>query len=181
MATVTLNGTPIRTCGELPTVGFPTPFFTLTGTDLTEITSVDLEGQRVILSIFPSLDTATCARSVRTFNTLAADLADTVLLCVSTDLPFAQARFCGGENLARVVPVSAFRHAEFGEAFGVRLVEGPLQGLCARAVVALDEYGTVVYTELVPELTQEPDYDLAIHAIRHHHHPCPEDALETTE
>jgi thiol peroxidase len=181
MATVTLNGNPIRTCGELPGVGSATPPFTLTRTDLAEITSVDLEGRRVILSIFPSLDTATCARSVRTFNALSSDLADSVLLCVSADLPFAQARFCGGENLSRVVPVSAFRHPEFGSAFGVTVTEGPLAGLFARAVVALDEYGTVVYSELVPEITQEPDYDLAIHAIRHRHHPCPEDALETTE
>lgn len=181
MATITLNGIPLHTCGELPTVGFATPAFTLTRKDLTEVTSVDLEGQRVLLSIFPSLDTATCAESVRKFNRLTADLADTVMLCVSMDLPFAQGQFCGTEGLHRVVTASAFRHQEFGTAFGVTLADGPMRGLFARAVVALDEHGTVVHTELVRELTREPDYDLAIHAIRNHHHPCPEDALETSE
>lgn len=181
MATITLNGNPVHTCGELPTIGFATPAFTLTGTDLRELSSVDLEGKRVLLSIFPSLDTATCAKSVRTFNDLSADLTDTILLCVSMDLPFAQDHFCGSEGLERARPASAFRNPEFGQAFGLTLLDGPLRGLLARAVVALDENGTVVHTELVPELTQEPDYDLAIHAIRNHHHPCPEDALESTE
>ncbi len=181
MATLTLNGVPTHTCGELPLPGHATPPFTLTRKDLTEVTSVDLEGQRVLLSIFPSLDTATCAASVRKFNRSAADLADTVLLCVSLDLPFAQSKFCGAEGLERVVTASAFRHPEFGQAFGVTLTDGPLRGLLARAVVALDENGTVLHTELVTELTREPDYDLALHAIRNHHHPCPEDAQESTE
>jgi thiol peroxidase len=181
MATITLNGNPIHTCGELPTIGYATPPFALTRTDFRDLTSVDLEGKRVLLSIFPSLDTATCARSVQTFNTLAADLADTVMLCVSMDLPFAQDLFCGSKGLQRAVPVSAFRHPDFGRSFGVTMVDGPMRGLLARAVVALDENGTVVHTELVPELTREPDYDLAIHAIRNHHHPCSEDALESTE
>ncbi|HJW44312.1 MAG TPA: thiol peroxidase [Geothrix sp.] len=181
MAIVTLNGNPIHTCGELPLPGQPTPPFTLTRPDLSEVTSVDLEGQRVVLSIFPSLDTDICAKSMRTFNALTEDLADTVLLCVSMDLPFAQGLFCGAQGLSRATPASAFRHAEFGTAFGVTLLDGPMRGLFARAVVALDENGTVVHTELVPELSREPDYDLAIHAIRNHHHPCPEDALETTE
>lgn len=181
MAAITLNGKPIHTSGELPLPGHATPPFTLTRTDLSEITSVDLEGKRVVLSIFPSLDTATCARSVQLFNTLSADLRDMALLCVSMDLPFAQALFCGSQGLDRVLPVSAFRHADFGKAFGVTLIDGPLRGLFARAVVVLDEHGTVVHTELVSELTQEPDYDLALHAIRNHHHPCPEDALESSE
>ncbi len=181
MATITLKGKPIHTCGDLPLPGHATPPFTLTRTDLSEIASVDLEGKRVVLSIFPSLDTNTCAQSVLTFNALTADLRNMVMLCVSMDLPFAQGLFCGAQGLERVVPVSAFRHADFGQAFGVTLVDGPMRGLFARAVVALDENGTVVHTELVSELTQEPDYDLAIHAIRNHHHPCPEDALETTE
>lgn len=181
MATITLKGNPIHTCGDLPTIGFATPAFTLTRKDLTEITSVDLEGKRVLLSIFPSLDTSTCAESVRKFNHLSADLADTVMLCVSMDLPFAQSLFCGTEGLGRVVTASAFRHPEFGTHLGVTLVDGPMRGLLARAVVALDENGTVVHTELVSELTEEPDYDSAIHAIRNHHHPCPEDALESTE
>ena len=181
MATLTLNGAPTHTCGELPLPGIATPPFTLTRKDLTELTSVDLEGQRVLLSIFPSLDTATCAESVRRFNHAAADLPDTVLLCISMDLPFAQSKFCGAEGLDRVVTASAFRHPEFGQTFGVTLTDGPLRGLLARAVVALDENGTVLHTELVTELTREPDYDLALHAIRNHHHPCPEDAQESTE
>ena len=181
MATITLNGHPVHTCGELPLPGQATPRFTLTRTDLSEITSVDLEGKRVVLSIFPSLDTATCAQSVLTFNTLSSDLSDMVLLCISMDLPFAQSLFCGTQGLERAQAVSAFRHADFGRAFGVTLVDGPMRGLFARAVVVLDENGTIVHTELVSELTQEPNYDLAIHAIRNHHHPCPEDALETTE
>lgn len=181
MATITLNGHSIRTCGELPTLGYATPDFTLTRKDLEELSNVDLEGKRVLMSIFPSLDTTTCAQSVRTFNRLSADLADTILLCVSMDLPFAQDLFCASEHTQRVVTASAFRHPEFGGAFGVTLLDGPMRGLLARAVVALDENGTVVHTELVPELTHEPDYDAAVHAIRNHHHPCPEDAALTTE
>jgi len=181
MATITLNGNPIHTCGDLPIVGKAVPPFTLTRTDLSEITSVDLEGKRVVLSIFPSLDTATCARSVLTFNALSEDLRDAVMLCVSLDLPFAQGLFCGSQGLERAIPVSAFRHPGFGTAFGVTILDGPMRRLFARAVVVLDENGTVIHTELVPELTEEPDYDLAIHAIRNHHHPCPEDALETSE
>lgn len=181
MARITFNGNPIHTCGSLPLVGDATPMFRLTRGDLSDFTSVDLEGKRVLLSIFPSLDTTTCAESVRKFNALTTDLTDTVLVCVSLDLPFAQARFCVGDNLEHVVTASAFRHREFGEAFGVTLEDGPLRGLLARAVVVLDENGTVVHTELVPELTQEPNYDLAVHAIRNHHHPCPEDAAEGTE
>lgn len=181
MATITLNGNPIHTCGELPLPGHATPPFTLTDKDLQEVTSVDLEGRRVLLSIFPSLDTSTCAESVRKFNHLTVDLADTVMLCVSMDLPFAQTQFCGAEHLDRVMTASAFRHLDFGRVFGVTLTDGPMRGLFARAVVALDENGTVLHTELVPELTQEPDYDLAVNAIRNRHHPCPEDALESTE
>ncbi len=181
MASITFNGNAIHTSGELPIRGRATPPFTLTRTDLTELTSVDLEGKRVVLSIFPSLDTATCAKSVQLFNTLSVDLRDMVLLCVSMDLPFAQGLFCGSKGLERVMPVSAFRHPDFGTAFGVMLVDGPLRGLFTRAVVVLDEHGTVVHTELVAELTQEPDYDLALDAIRNHHHPCPEDAMESSE
>jgi len=181
MATITLNGAPIQTCGELPLPGHPTPPFTLTRRDLTDLTSVDLEGKRVLMSVFPSLDTPTCAESVRKFNHLTADLADTIMLCVSMDLPLAQSQFCGAEHLDRVKTASAFRHLEFGTAFGLTIIQGPLRGLFARAVVCLDENGTVLHTELVPELSREPDYDLAIHAIRNRHHPCPEDAIESTE
>ncbi|HJW72214.1 MAG TPA: thiol peroxidase [Geothrix sp.] len=181
MARITFNGTPIPTCGEMPAPGYATPPFTLTDKDFNELSSVDLEGKRVLINIFPSLDTPICAKSVRTFNELSADLSDTVMLCVSMDLPFAQDQFCGKEHLERVVMLSAFRHPEFGRDFGITIMDGPLHGLLARAVVALDENGVVMHTELVPELGQEPDYDTALDSIRNHHHPCPEDALETSE
>lgn len=181
MARITFNGTPIPTCGELPTPGFATPPFLLTGKNLEELSSVDLEGKRVLMDIFPSLDTPICAQSVRSFNELSADLADTVLLCISMDLPFAQAQFCAAEHLERVVMLSTFRHPEFGADFGLTIMAGPLRGLLARAVVALDENGVVLYTELVPELGEEPDYDTALDAIRNHHHPCPEDAVLSSE
>jgi thioredoxin-dependent peroxiredoxin len=181
MATISFKGTPVRTSGQMPLVGGPCPDFCLVGTDLQDITLTSLEGQRVILNIFPSLDTAVCAESVRTFNRRASEPSDTVVLCVSMDLPFAHKRFCGAEGLDRVVPASAFRSPEFGEWMGLRIEDGPLQGLLARAIIALDENGTVAYTQLVPEVTQEPDYDLAVAIIRDHHHPCPEDALLTPE
>jgi thiol peroxidase len=149
--------------------------------DLGDVTLTSLEGRRVILNIFPSLDTPICADSVRMFNERATEPADTTVLCVSMDLPFAHKRFCGTQGLERVVPASAFRSPAFGKDLGVRIVEGPLAGLFARAIVVLDENGTVVHTQLVPELTQEPDYDLAIAIIRDHHHPCEEDAPLTTE
>lgn len=181
MAQVTLKGNPIHTSGELPTIGEVCPVFALTGTDLGEVTSVGLEGQRVVLNIFPSLDTPTCAASVRTFNARASQAPNTVVLCVSMDLPFAMKRFCGAEGLDKVRAVSAFRNPEFAEGFGVRLVDGPLRGLLARAVVVLDENGTVVHTELVPEIAQEPGYDAALDIIERHHMADPADALETTE
>lgn len=181
MATLTFQGNPVHTLGELPIVGRPCPPFSLTRADLSEISLVDLEGQRVILNIFPSLDTATCAKSVRTFNARAAEVPNMGVLCVSQDLPFAQDRFCRAEGIVDVMPVSAFRHPEFGEAFGITMVDGPLRGLLARALVVLDENGTVVHTELVPDLACEADYDSALDIIHHHHQPCLEDALLTTE
>jgi thiol peroxidase len=181
MATITFKGTQVRTCGELPEIGKPSPDFCLTGVDLGDITLTSLEGRRVILNIFPSLDTPVCADSVTTFNGRASEPSDTTVLCVSMDLPFAHQRFCGTQGLARVVPASAFRSPDFGGDFGVRIEDGPLAGLLARAIVVLDENGTVVHTQLVPEITREPDYDLAIAIIRDHHHPCEEDARLTTE
>lgn len=169
MAQVTLKGNPIHTSGELPTVGHACPPFTLTRTDLRPLSLVDLEGQRVVLNIFPSLDTPTCAASVRTFNRRASEAPHTRVLCVSQDLPFAQSRFCGAEGLDFVLPVSAFRSPEFGQAFGVTLVDGPLRGLLARALVVLDAHGTVVHTELVPEIAQEPDYETALDILKQHH------------
>ncbi|MDP1831238.1 MAG: thiol peroxidase [Geothrix sp.] len=162
MAQVTLKGNPIHTSGELPKVGAAAPAYTLVRTDLSEVTGKDFGGQRVVLNIFTSLDTSTCAASVRKFNARANEKPNTTILCVSADLPFAQKRFCGAEGLDNVVPASTFRSADFGQAFGVALVDGPLKGLLARAVVVVDESGKVIYTELVPEIGQEPDYNAAL-------------------
>lgn len=181
MATLTFKGSPIHTLGQLPVIGRPCPPFTLTRTDLSEISSVDLEGQRVILNIFPSLDTAICAKGVRTFDAHASEVPNMVVLCVSQDLPFAQARFCKAEGIEDVVPVSTFRHPEFGTDFGVIMVDGPLRGLLARALVVLDENSVVVHTELVQELACEADYDGALDIIRNHHRPCLDDAALTSE
>ncbi|HJV91721.1 MAG TPA: thiol peroxidase [Holophagaceae bacterium] len=181
MATVTLRGAPVHTCGSLPLVGDPCPPFLLTRADLTELSSVDLEGQRVVLNVFPSLDTPTCAASVRAFNARAAEVPNTAVLCISEDLPFAMGRFCGAEGLTRVTPASAFRHPGFGLALGLTLVDSPFRGLLARAVLVLNEDGTVVYTELVPDLAREPDYESALAALTRHHRPAPEDSLEGVE
>jgi len=165
MAQITLKGNPIHTAGDLPKAGNPAPTFTLTRKDLSEVSLADFKGQRVVLNIFPSIDTPTCATSVRTFNAQASKAANTVVLCVSQDLPFAAGRFCAAEGLDNVVPASAFRAPEFGKAYGVTLVDGPLRGLLARAVVVLDETGKVVYTELVPEIAQEPNYEAALKVL----------------
>ena len=162
MSQITLRGNPINTAGTLPPVGAATPAFSLTKGDLSEVTNADLTGKKVVINIFPSVDTAVCATSVRTFNQRAGDLPDTVVLCVSADLPFAQGRFCGAEGLTNVTTASEFRDHAFGDTFGVRMVDGPLRGLLARAVVVLDESGTVIHSELVPEIASEPDYDAAI-------------------
>ena len=181
MAQITLKGNPIRTSGSLPDVGSDCPDFTLTKLDLSEINLVDLEGQRFVLNIFPSIDTATCATSVRTFNSRASEVDNTVILCVSMDLPFAKKRFCGAEGLDKVVPVSAFRNPGFGEAFGLTILDGPMRGLLARAVVVVDEHGRVVYEQMVPEIGQEPLYGPALDFLRYHHQPDPAQANETTE
>jgi thiol peroxidase len=162
MAQITLRGNPIHTVGDLPKVGSHAPALTLVRTDLSEVSGKDLAGQRVVLNIFPSIDTPTCAASVRTFNARANEKPNTTVLCISADLPFAQKRFCGAEGLDNVVPASNFRSPEFGQAYGVTLVDGPLKGLLARAVVVVDGYGKVVHTELVPEIAQEPNYDAAL-------------------
>lgn len=164
MAETALGGNPVHTVGDLPAVGSPSPSFAITKGDLSEVTADDYAGQRVILNIFPSIDTATCATSVRTFNEKASALDNTVVLCVSADLPFAQGRFCGAEGLTNVVTASTFR-SDFGTAFGVTLADGKLAGLLARAVVVLDEHGTVIHSQLVPEIAQEPDYDAAIESL----------------
>ena len=164
MAQVTLGGNPVNTSGELPSVGSAAPSFSLTGADLGDVTSDSLAGKNVVLNIFPSIDTPTCATSVRTFNQRAAELDDTVVLCVSADLPFAHGRFCGAEGIENVQTASTFR-SDFGADYGVTLTDGRLAGVLARAVVVVGPDGTVKYTELVPEIANEPDYDSALGAI----------------
>jgi thiol peroxidase len=162
MAQITLQGNPIHTSGELPKTGSAAPNFTLARKDLSEVSLADYKGQRVVLNIFPSIDTPTCATSVRTFNAQASKAPNTVVLCISVDLPFAAGRFCAAEGLDNVVPASAFRSPEFGKSYGVTITDGPLRGLLARSVVVLDETGKVVHTELVPEIAHEPDYAAAL-------------------
>ncbi len=165
MAQITLRGNPTHTVGDLPAVGAAAPAFSLTSGDLGEVTSAGLQGSRVVLNIFPSVDTPTCAQSVRSFNERAAGLADTSVVCVSADLPFAAKRFCGAEGIEDVSTASTFRNAEFLDDYGVRIADGPLAGLCARAVVVIDAGGTVLHTELVAEIADEPDYDAAVAAL----------------
>ena len=165
MAKITLRGNPIHTVGELPAVGTPAPDFKLTKTDLSDITLADLAGKKVVLNIFPSIDTPVCSISVRRFNAEIEKHADAVVLSVSRDLPFAHARFCTAEGLNNVVSASILRDAGFGERYGVAIVDGPLASLMARAVVVVDAGGTVKYTQLVPEIGQEPDYAAALAAL----------------
>ena len=164
MTDITLDGTPVHTHGSLPTVGTKAPGFTLVGNDLSPIALADFAGSRLILNIFPSVDTGICATSVRTFNERAAGLENTKVLCISRDLPFAQARFCGAEGIENVTVASDFR-TTFGEDYGVTMITGPLEGLLARAVIVLDEKGNVTHSQLVPEIKQEPDYEAAIAAL----------------
>lgn len=164
MATTNLGGNPVNTVGDLPKVGTKAPSVSLVKGDLSELTSADLAGTRTVLNIFPSIDTPTCAKSVRAFNERAASLANTTVVCVSNDLPFAQNRFCGAEGISNVTTASSFR-TDFGTAFGVTLADGKLHGLLARAVVVIDGDGTVLHSQLVPEIANEPDYDAAIAAL----------------
>jgi len=165
MAMITLRGNPFSIAGELPEVGAAAPDFALTNADLEEKNKSDFGGKTIVLSIFPSIDTPVCATAARQFNEKASVLQDAVVLCVSHDLPFALGRFCGAEGLDNVIPLSAFRHPEFGKAYGVTVADGPLAGLLARAVVVIGKDGKIAYTELVPEIAQEPDYDAALRAI----------------
>lgn len=163
MATTALGGNPVNTIGELPEVGSSAPDFTVTGPDLADLSSADLSG-RVVLNVFPSIDTGVCAASVRKFNEIAAGLRDTTVLCVSEDLPFAQKRFCGAEGIDNVRVGSSFR-SDFGEKLGLTQADGPMKGLLARAVIVIDADGTVAHTQLVPEIGEEPDYDAAVAAL----------------
>jgi thiol peroxidase len=165
MASITLKGNPVSTVGTLPATGSVAPAFSGVKTDLSVCSLADLSGKKVVLNIFPSIDTGVCAASTRRFNQEAAALENTVVVCVSADLPFALGRFCGAEGLTNVVPVSIFRNPEFGKNYGATIADGPLVGLLSRAVVVIDESGKVIYTEQVPEITQEPNYDAALAAL----------------
>ena len=164
MGQVTLGGNPVHTSGDLPALGASAPAFSLVGADLSEFDAGEFAGKNVILNIFPSIDTPTCATSVRQFNERAAGMDDTVVVCVSADLPFAMGRFCGAEGIANVKVGSTFR-SDFGSEYGVTLTDGVLQGVLARAVVVIGPDGTVKHTELVPEIAQEPNYDAALAAL----------------
>lgn len=166
MAEITLKGNPIHTVGELPAVGTQAPEFKLKKTDLSEATLADYKGKRVVLNIFPSLDTAVCAMAVRKFNSEAEKLDNTVVLCASLDLPFAHKRFCTTEGLENVVSLTELHDRSFGEDYGVRITDGPMAGLLSRAVVIVDENGKVTYTEQVPEITNEPNYEAAINSLK---------------
>lgn len=160
------NELTIQLAGQLPVVGSAAPAFTLVKSDLSEITSKDIAGKITILNIFPSLDTGVCATSVRKFNQEAAHLSNVEILAVSADLPFASGRFCSAEGIDKVHPASCFRNSEFGVNYGVAMIDGPLKGLLARAVVIIDAAGKVIYTELVPEVTSEPNYQAALAAVK---------------
>ena len=162
MNTVYLNGIPCHTYGDFPQKGTKAPEFRLTGDDLGEVTLESLRGRRVVLNIFPSIDTEVCATSVRRFNAEAAAMPDTTVVCVSNDLPFAQKRFCAANGIDNVVVASAFRSTDFAQNYGVQIVDGPLAGLLARAVVVIAPDGTVTHSQLVNEITTEPDYDAAL-------------------
>lgn len=166
MSTVTFKGTPVQLNGEQPKTGEKAPKFGGVKGDLSTVKLPEFEGKRVVLNIFPSLDTEVCAASVRRFNKEASSLENTVVLCISKDLPFAQSRFCTTEGLENVIPLSLFRCKCFVEHYGLEMTDGPLKGLLARAVFVLDEKGTIIYEQLVPEITEEPDYEAAIKALK---------------
>lgn len=165
MAEITLGGNPIHTLGELPAVGTKAPDFSLTANDLSVKRLTDFSGKKVILNIFPSLDTSTCATSVRTFNEKASSLNNTVVICVSRDLPFAQSRFCGAEGLKNVITLSDFANGSFGKDYALEITDGPMAYLHSRAIVVIDENGTISYTEQVGEIADEPNYEAAISSL----------------
>lgn len=165
MAHITLKGNPIHTFGDLPREKDKTPDFLLTTTDLKDVSLKDFKGKNLLLNIFPSLDTDVCAMSVRRFNSLAVKMKNTRVLCISKDLPFAHKRFCVAEGINNVISLSELRNSDFGKDYGVRIEDGPMAGLLARSVVIINAEGIVVYRELVPEITQEPDYDTALKAL----------------
>jgi thiol peroxidase len=165
MATVTFKGNEVRTSGELPAVGSKAPDFTLTMNDLSDAAFDGFAGKNIVLNTFISLDTSTCAASVHRFNEMAASLKDTVVLCISEDLPFAQKRFCGVEEIENAITLSAFRYRAFANNYGIRILYGPLKSLMARSVVIINKMGRVIYTEQVPEISQEPNYEAALEVL----------------
>jgi thiol peroxidase len=165
MATVTLKGNEIHTLGNLPAIGSSAPDFNLTMTDLSTSSLSEYEGRRLVLNIFPSIDTGTCAASVRQFNQEAAELENTIVLCISKDLPFAQNRFCGAEGIENVVMLSDYKDGKFGKSYQVEFTDGPLQGLLSRSVIVVNGNGSVIYTEQVPETVEEPNYKAALEAL----------------
>ncbi|MFV9550809.1 thiol peroxidase [Algibacter sp. PT7-4] len=166
MASITLKGNAIHTSNKLPEVGTKAPDFLLTTTDLAVHSLTNYAGSKLVLNIFPSIDTGTCAQSVRTFNTEASELDNTKVLCISRDLPFAQGRFCGAEGLDNVINLSDFKDGSFGKDYGLNIIDGPLEGLHSRCVIVLDENGIVKYTEQVNEIVDEPNYKAALEALQ---------------
>ena len=165
MAKITLGGNPVDTLGELPEIGSQAKPFTLVKSDLSEVALSEFKGKKVILNIFPSLETSVCSASIRRFNEEANNLDNTVVLCISADLPFAHKRFCEAEGLDNVIPLSVFRNPEFGQDYQVTMLNGKFAGLLSRSVVILNREGEVIYTEQVPEIGQEPDYQAALEAV----------------
>lgn len=165
MANITLGGNPVETIGNLPEVGSSAPNFTLTAPDLADKTLADYSGTRVVLNVFPSIDTGTCAQSVRTFNKRASELENTKVLCVSKDLPFAMSRFCGAEGIENVETLSDYKNGNFGTNYGLAFKNGPLETLHSRCVIVLDADGSVLHTEQVGEIVDEPNYDAAINSL----------------
>ncbi len=165
MASITLGGNPIHTSGELPKIGTQAPNFSLVKNDLSVVELKDFAGSKLVLNIFPSVDTGVCATSVRTFNEKASALDNTKVLCISRDLPFAQARFCGAEGLENVINLSDFNSGKFGKDYGLEIIDAAFSGLHSRVVIVLDENGIVKYTEQVPEIANEPNYDAALKSL----------------
>lgn len=165
MAKITLKGNPINTNGELPAIGNMAKSFSLVANDLSVKTLDDFKGQNLVLNIFPSVDTGTCAASVRNFNKTAAELSNTNVLCISRDLPFAQSRFCGAEGIENVIMLSDFRTGQFGKDYGLEITDGPLVGLSSRCIIVINPDGKIIYTEQVRETVDEPNYDLALASL----------------
>jgi thiol peroxidase len=166
MAKITFKGNPVNTSGNLPSKGSKAPEFSLVKSDLSSLSLSELKGKKLLLNIFPSVGTSVCSTSIRKFNQMAAGMANTMVLAISKDLPFAHKDFCSTEGITNVVTLSGFRDTAFGKAYGVDTLDGPFAGLYARSVVVLDEAGKVIYTQLVPDTTQEPDYDAALNALK---------------